>query len=291
MIAWLQSTGALLLDIARNIGFADIIDMLIVAVLIYQVLRMTRETRANQVLKGVALMLIASWAVEQAGFTVLGEVFKFILSTGAILMVVLFQPELRRAMEQLGRGTFFEGVLRPLETSNGSGSSAWVVDELIAMALHLSERKVGALVVIQQKTALGDVTETGTIVDARVSAQLLENIFEPNTPLHDGAVIISGERVVAAACFLTLTDDSGVSRELGTRHRAGLGVTEQSDSVVIIVSEETGTISLAQGGRLKRYLDEARLREALEPIYGVNAAQGHRLDRLGRLIRRGKANG
>ncbi len=285
MAAWLQSVYLLLVDMVRSMGLVDALDMVIVAVLIYQILRMASQTRASQVLKGVVLLLLVNWVVEQVGFTVLGDVFKYILSTGSILIVILFQPEIRRALEQIGRGTLFEKLSHPLERPEGA--SAWVVDELVATALHLSERKVGALIVIQGKTALGDVTETGTPVDALISSQLLENIFEPNTPLHDGAVVLLGERVVAAACFLHLTEDTGISRELGTRHRAGIGVTEQSDALSLIVSEESGVISLARGGRLQRYINEKTLREVLDPIYG--AGEGGPT-RLGRLFKRGKGH-
>ena len=161
----------------------------------------------------------------------------------------------------MGRGALFRSHKREKTDSSRA------VEELVAMAEHLSRRKVGALVVFEQKTGLRDVIETGTAVDSLISAPLLENIFEPNTPLHDGAVIIRGDRVMAGACILPLTENRGVSRDLGTRHRASLGVSESTDAVVLIVSEETGIISMAHEGKLTRHLDAKSMREVLDGVF------------------------
>ena len=242
---------------------ADILDILIVAFLIYELLMLTRETRASAVLKGLVMLVLASWVSDLLGLTALNWVLRNVVSNGTVVLVVLFQPELRKALEQIGRGT--------IHASSRAGDmeqSETIVEELTNCLLNLSRRRVGALIVIEQRIGLKDVIETGTLLNSQISAALLENIFEPNTPLHDGAVIIRGTRVMAGACILTLTEGRGISRELGTRHRAAIGVSETTDAVVLIVSEETGIISMAKGGKLTRHLDAAALAEILGEMYG-----------------------
>ena len=168
-----------------------------------------------------------------------------------------------RILEELGNNSVFDGTGRIAQ----EGNTELIIDEMILALEHMARRKVGALIVIENKIRLNDVIATGTHVDGLISQPLIENIFEPNTPLHDGAVVIRGDRVIAAACLLRLSDTTGVGRDLGTRHRAGLGVSEISDAKVFIVSEETGIISMAEGGRLVRHLDEASLRQILHGIY------------------------
>jgi len=177
------------------------------------------------------------------------------------VLMILFQPELRRALEQLGRGAKIDNIV----DSQDEGDR--IVFEVSQAVQTLSHRRVGALIVFEQKTGLRDLIETGTTIDSRISGPLLVNIFEPNTPLHDGAVIIRGNRVMAAGCVLSLSENSSLGRDLGTRHRAGLGVTESTDAVVLIVSEETGIISMAQAGRLTRHLDAEALDEVLGDMY------------------------
>ena len=177
--------------------------------------------------------------------------------------MVLFQPELRKALESLGRNRLLVGHRRQLEEDERER----VIHELIQCMQDLSRRRVGALMVIERETGLQDIIETGTAVDSRISAPLLENIFEPNTPLHDGAVIIRDTRVVAAACILPLTESETVSRDLGTRHRASIGISETTDAVALIVSEETGVMSVARGGRLVRHQDEESLHRVLSELY------------------------
>jgi diadenylate cyclase len=261
-------------------GLSDIIDILIVTVIIYFLLMMTRQTRASAVLKGLVVLLIATFVSDLLGLTALNWLLMSVVNNGAVVLVILFQPEIRKALEQLGRGAVREN------SHAGEGEDqARIIDEIIQCMTDLSRRRVGALIVFEQKTGLKDVIETGTAVDARISAPLLENIFEPNTPLHDGAVVIRGTRVVAGACILTLTEGRGISRELGTRHRAAIGISETTDAIVLIVSEETGIMSMARGGRLTRHLDTKSLREILEGIY----AQPH-THRLASLLgrKRGK---
>ena len=280
MTALWDTIQTALWNVFHRPGLSDIIDILIVTVIIYFLLMMTRQTRASAVLKGLVVLLIATFVSDLLGLTALNWLLMSVVNNGAVVLVILFQPEIRKALEQLGRGAVREN------SHAGEGEDqARIIDEIIQCMTDLSRRRVGALIVFEQKTGLKDVIETGTAVDARISAPLLENIFEPNTPLHDGAVVIRGTRVVAGACILTLTEGRGISRELGTRHRAAIGISETTDAIVLIVSEETGIMSMARGGRLTRHLDKKSLREILEGIY----AQPH-THRLASLLgrKRGK---
>lgn len=259
-----QESLSLIKSIFNRPRLIDVLDVLIVAYILYKLLMLTRETRASQVLKGLGVLLVFSWLSELLGFTALNWIMKLVVNSGAVVVVVLFQPEIRRALEQIGRANLLDKV----RTSDEKSAAAHLIDELVGALTNLSRRRVGALIVIEQRTGLKDVIESGTRVDALISAPLLENIFEPNTPLHDGAVILRGEWVEAAACILQLSEDTGISRELGTRHRAALGISETTDSISLIVSEETGIISMARSGKLTRHLDAHALRQLLVEIYG-----------------------
>ena len=250
-------------NLLHRLGLADIIDILIVAVVLYELLMLIRHTRGSAVLKGFALLIIASLVSNMFGLTAMNWLVTSIVKNGALALIILFQPELRHALEQVGRGA----DLRYSSRKEDNDEVARAIDGMVECCVALSRRRVGALIVIEQKTGLKEYSETGTLVDAAISAPLLENIFEPNTPLHDGAVIVKGTRVVAAACILTLTENRNVSRELGTRHRAAIGVTESTDALSLIVSEETGIISYAREGEISRGLDEKALREVLNELY------------------------
>lgn len=240
----------------------DLLDILIVAVLIYQMIMLTRDTRASEVLKGFLLLVGASLLSSLLGLTALTWVLKQILSNGALVLVVLFQPEIRRVLEQLGRGAKMEHF-----QSDGEENQR-IISEITQCLTSLSRRRVGALIVFERRTGLKDVMETGTRLDSTISAPLLENIFEPNTPLHDGAVIIRGTRIVSAACMLTtLSESNAITRDLGTRHRAAIGISETTDALVLIVSEETGVISMARDGKLTRHLDAKAIGEVLSTMY------------------------
>ena len=240
----------------------DLLDILIVAVLIYQMIMLTRDTRASEVLKGFLLLVGASLLSSFLGLTALTWVLKQILSNGALVLVVLFQPEIRRVLEQLGRGAKMEHF-----QSDGEENQR-IISEITQCLTSLSRRRVGALIVFERRTGLKDVMETGTRLDSTISAPLLENIFEPNTPLHDGAVIIRGTRIVSAACMLTtLSESNAITRDLGTRHRAAIGISETTDALVLIVSEETGVISMARDGKLTRHLDAKAIGEILSTMY------------------------
>lgn len=249
-------------------GFAqfsllDAVDILIIAVILYHVIKLTKQTRAYQVLKGFAMLLIAAAASQIIGLMMINWLLSSLLKSGLLLAVVLFQPELRRALEQMGRGKLFDnGLFKPIEPMSRA-----VVEEVHRTVMNLAKRRIGALIVIEQRTGLGDIIATGTRIEGRVTSALLENIFVPNTPLHDGAAVLRGSEVAAAACILPLSDDITIARDLGTRHRAALGVSSVSDSITLVVSEETGIVSIARDGKLVRYIDSKALRDVLESVY------------------------
>lgn len=256
-----------------NVGWRDVVDIAIIAYLFYRIILIIRGTRAEQLVKGLFLLLLAMVISDQFGFDALHWMLRQAMTVGLIAIPIVFQPELRRALEQLGRGKLFS-----------AGSWNWsaqdfanMLDELGKAIPVLVKRRIGALIVLERKTGLKDWVETGIPVEGVVSAELLVNIFFPRSPLHDGAVIIQGDRIVAAGCYLPLTEDPGLGKELGTRHRAGIGITEHSDAVAIIVSEETGIISLAHDGVLTRYLDENRLRAILEKLCSPEGGDGFNL--------------
>ena len=260
---WAQLTE-LYWNVFYRPDWRDVLDILIVAFLIYQLLRLTRQTRGSSVFKGMIVILVMTWISAAVKLRALNWVLVQLINTGAVLLVVIFQPELRRALEQIGRCR----ILANTKARSNDLEIERIVNAFVDALTRLARRRVGALIVIEGNTGLKDVIESGTLVDARISSALLENIFEPNTPLHDGAVVVRGESVYAAACILPLTDDQSISRDLGTRHRAAIGVTETTDAIALVVSEETGVISMARGGKLSRYLDAKSLAELLHKIYG-----------------------
>ena len=263
-------------NLRNRAGLSDVVDILIVAVILYELLMLIRHTRGSAVLKGFFFLILATLFSNLFGLTALNWFLSSIVNNGALVLVIVFQPELRQALEQVGRGAILATTLT--KTSDEAIQAA--IDGMVDCCVHLSKRRVGALIVIEQKTGLKEYIETGTNVDGVVSAPLLENIFEPNTPLHDGAVIVRENRVVAAACILTLTESRNVNRELGTRHRAAMGVTETTDAMSLVVSEETGIISYAQGGEIVRGLDENSLRQVLSDLYRKPNTRMHRLQKL-----------
>lgn len=261
MAALWENLELYLWNVLHRPGIADIADILVVAVIVYKLLMLTRDTRGSAVLKGLVLLLILVGISNLVGLTALNWLLMAVINNGPIVLVILFQPEIRKALEQIGRGTRIN--VRRDEAVEDANK---LIDEIIRCLLSLSRRRVGALIVFENKTGLKDIIENGIMLDSKISAGLLENIFEPNTPLHDGAVVIRGDRIMSAASFLTLTDAS-ISHDLGTRHRAALGVSETTDATVLIVSEETGIISMAKSGKLMRHLDQKTLRTILEAMY------------------------
>nr|WP_088553871.1 diadenylate cyclase CdaA [Calderihabitans maritimus] len=238
-----------------------LIDITLVSYVLYKLIILIEGTRAAQLLKGLAVLFIASFISEKLHLTTVSWILDQTRLMILVALPVVFQPELRRALEQLGRGRFFTST-----TLLGAADMSRLINELIRAVEVLRKHKTGALIVIERGTGLNDYIENGVKVEGIVSAEFLVNIFTPLTPLHDGAVIIRGDRVMAAACFLPLTDSPYLSRQLGSRHRAALGITEISDAVAIVVSEETGTVSVAAEGQLTRYLEEKSLRELLEQL-------------------------
>ena len=247
-------------NIINRPTWVDYLDIGIMAVLIYQLFLITRRTRSMQVFKGLMILIFASYLSGILGLTSINYLLQGVLSNGIIVILILFQPEVKRTLEYLGRTAY-------LNRSGEQNESEKTIDAITQCLQRLSRRRVGALVVFEQKTGLQEFVDTGIRLDAEISAGLLENIFEPNTPLHDGAVIIRGDRIEAAACILHVSDNNAISHDLGTRHRAALGVSESTDAMVLIVSEETGIISLAQNGRLTRHLDADAIRKVLRTVY------------------------
>lgn len=235
------------------------LDVAIVAYVLYRLLLLIRGTRAVQLIKGIIMLVVAT---SVSRYLRLDSVNWLLQQAGVMLVVALpivFQPELRRALEQIGRGKFLARPLFFVEEEDVEG----VVAEVIKAIRLMSRNRIGALLVLEREIGLTDYIEKGIRIEGVTTAELLVNIFVPNTPLHDGAVIIRGNRVMAAACFLPFTDSPGMSPELGGRHRAALGITEHSDALGVVVSEETGRIALANGGKLMRNLDEKTLQEML----------------------------
>lgn len=242
-----------------SIKFMDVVDILVVAFLFYKVITMIRSTRASRIAKGIVLLLLVTWLTSLVHMNSLYFIMSKILEIGIIALVIMFQPELRRFLERVGSRSIKELI--------GSESEVRNVDLVIGATVSacevMSKERVGALIVFERQMLLDEYFKTGTILDAAVSEQLLRNIFFPKAALHDGAVIIRESRVAAAGCVLPLTENTHLSSDLGTRHRAGIGMSEASDAVVVIVSEETGTISVAVGGMLKRHLAPKTLERLL----------------------------
>ncbi len=256
MAIWERIFAALL---QLNVEWRDIVDIVIMSYIFYRLILIIRGTRAEQLVKGLIVLLLAMVISDQTGFDTIHWALRQTMTVGLIAIPIVFQPELRRALEHLGRGkifksTYFNWNARDFEN---------MLDELIKAIPVLVKKRIGALIVMERSTGLKDWVDTGIPVEGVVTAELLVNIFFPRSPLHDGAVIIQGNQIVAAGCYLPLTEDPGLGKELGTRHRAGIGITEHSDAIAIIVSEETGIISVAHDGVLTRYLDEKKLRAML----------------------------
>lgn len=263
-MAFLDNIGAFFVQLIGQFTLIDVLDILIVTVVIYQLLKITRETRAQQVVKGFGLLILAAQVSRWLNLSSMYWLLEYFINAGAIVLVILFQPELRQALERVGRGSkiFNNTVITQPEAPRIA-----VVQEIVRAVQDMAGRKEGALLVIQQTSPLGEIVETGTRLNAQISSPLIVNIFTPNTPLHDGAVVIHDDVILAAGCILPLTDNPDISPSLGTRHRAALGMSERSDALVIICSEETGIISLARDGKLIRYLDGEGLRRILMEIY------------------------
>lgn len=263
-------------------GIKDAIDILLVSFIIYGLLVITRKTRAMQVLKGLGVFLLFAMICQWIGLTAVSALLNYIIDAGAVIVVVIFQPEIRKALERIGRGRLF-GIGFD---NNIVSEDTQDIENIERAILNLSIRKIGALMVFERKTGLKDIIESGTTLDAKISSELIENIFVPNSPMHDGAMILKNNKIVAAGCFLPLSNNSQLSSDLGTRHRAGLGMSELSDAVVIIVSEETGIISKAHDGVLSRYIDRKALRGILNELYAAPNTASKKVRSIGGVFRR-----
>ena len=245
-----------MVDLFQQFRWIDAMDILIVAVAIYQIILALRGTRAFQMLLGLALLYMASWVSLRIGLVTVNWALSNLLAVWLLLVIILFQPELRRALASMGRrGSLLRAFWRYQE--------AHMIDEIVRAITALAAKKVGAILVVERDSRLSDIVDSGTPMDAVVSRRLLESIFYPYSPLHDGAVILSRDRIMAAACLLPLSINPDLPRDLGTRHRAAVGATEEGDAIAIVVAEEIGAISLAVGGEITRNLDGAALRHRL----------------------------
>ena len=260
-----------------KIGISDIIDILVVSFLIYTVLRLVRSSSAARVAWTVLVLLIATWLTSVFDLYACNWILNKILELGFISLVVIFQPEIRRAMERFG-GKFFLNLVDPASKKSVEESA---IEATVSACEIMSKERVGVLLIFERSVSLEEYFKTGMLIDAKVTEQLLRNLFFPKASLHDGAVIVRGGRIAAAGCVMPLSENTHLSSDLGTRHRAGIGTSEVSDAVVVIVSEETGTISVAIGGMLKRHLAPQTLEKLLSNELMTNDdAKRSLLDRL-----------
>ncbi len=243
------------------IQVTDILEIIIISFLVYHILLWIKQTRAWALLKGLIVILVFLFIAVLLNMTTILWIAQNVFSIAMIALVVMLQPELRKALEELGRKNFLSSML--VDKKDVNKLSARTINEIVKACVEMGKVRTGALIVVEKMQSLADYERTGIEVDGLVSSQLLINIFEKNTPLHDGAVIIRENRVTSATCYLPLSDNMALSKELGTRHRAGIGISEVTDSVTVIVSEETGKISVAHEGELETNLDADRLRECL----------------------------
>ncbi len=257
------------LSVISSFHWYDVIDILFVAFILYQGIKLIRETRAFQLAKGLVAVGVVYLVANIIGMKATSFIFSRLFADVLILLIVLFQPEIRHAIEHMGRGwRFFDLFFTQDEEKTGEARKAII--EIAKACQRMSNSRTGSIIIMEDKTMLGDIIETGKITDARITHELLGNIFFPNSPLHDGAAIVRDAKLYAAGCVLPLTDNPDISSELGMRHRAAIGVTEQSDAVAIITSEETGTISICYKGNIERGFDEASLRTRLFEFFEVD---------------------
>lgn len=240
-------------------SLADIVDILLVWYVIYKLINIIKGTKAVQLLKGIFVILLVKFISDNMGFNTLSWIMEQALTWGFLAIIIIFQPELRRALEQLGRGRLFSRSGTPEEEDQDK-----IIEAIVKATDYMAKRRIGALISIERETGMSDYIETGIELNSKISSELLINIFIPNTPLHDGAVIVQRNLVAAAACYLPLSESPFISKELGTRHRAALGISEVTDSITVIVSEETGNISLTKNGELHRDLTLEAFKVLLE---------------------------
>lgn len=250
-----------------KVNMTDIIEIIIISFIIYHLIKLIKDTRAWMLFKGIIVLFLVATIASVFRLNTILWIFANTINVGIIAILIVFQPELRRALEQLGQRNFLASIVQfEDQKDKGERFSNFTIDELIKAVYELAGTKTGALIVVEQDIKLTEYERTGIPVDAVVTSQILMNIFEHNTPLHDGAIIIRNNRIVAATCYLPLSDNMKLSKELGTRHRAALGISEVSDSITIIVSEETGKVSISIGGNLIRNVNGEYLKNKLQYI-------------------------
>ncbi len=252
-----------------NMGVVDILEIMVIAFATYHIIMWVKNTRAFSLVKGILVLLVFYVVAYVLDMSVVLWIFNKTIAIGITAIIIVFQPELRTALEQLGRKNLIQNFI-PFEEQRDKSQrfSDRTINELVRATFELAKTKTGALIIIEHDITLAEYERTGINIDSAISSQLLINIFEHNTPLHDGAVIIRGDRIVAATCYLPLSDNMQLSKDLGTRHRAGVGVSEVTDSLTIIVSEETGKVSTAYEGRISRNIDGDDLKQKLAVLQG-----------------------
>ncbi|HAG68771.1 MAG TPA: TIGR00159 family protein [Lachnospiraceae bacterium] len=248
-----------------RIMWTDVVEIIVIAFLLYNVLVWIKNTKAWSLMRGLLIILIFVFIAALFNMTTILWIARNFFSVALVAVVVVFQPELRRALEQIGKSKFFSSLLN-FDNTRVAGElfSDNTINEIVRASFLMGRERTGALIVIENNDNLAEYEKTGIVLDSVVSSQLLINIFEHNTPLHDGAVIVRGNRITSATCYLPLSDNTELSKELGTRHRAGVGISEVTDSMTVIVSEETGRVSVAQGGELSRNISAEELTKRLE---------------------------
>lgn len=248
-----------ILELFTNFRIIDFIDIIIVAVIFYKLMMLIKETRAEQLIKGLIVLLVVLNISKFLEMHMVHFILENTMTVGVIALLVVFQPELRRALEYIGRTKWLSVSISEVIKEEMLQN----IEEIVSATTLLSRAKTGALMVLERKTGLNEIVDTGTLIEGKISAMLLTNIFEHNAPLHDGAVLIKKSKIMAAGCFLPLSTQGNLSRDLGTRHRAALGMVENSDALVVVVSEETGAISVAVDGKLNRFLEASELKTML----------------------------
>ncbi len=254
------------MEIIRLIRWQDVLDVIIVAAILYRVLLIIKGTRAAHMLIGLGVLFVAFLFSGQLRLYTIDWIIQSLWAQVVLAVIILFQPEIRKALAHVGKARFIPSFASAEELRSR--------EEIVKAASSLANRKLGALIVIERETGLDDIMEIGTQLDAKVSQELILSIFHPTSPIHDGAVVIRGNRIMSAGCFLPLTLSSKLSRSFGTRHRAGIGLTEETDAVVIIISEETGTIATAMGGKIMKKMDAGKLRDFLTESFSSGKGKG-----------------
>ncbi len=273
---YITRTGQFILNLARQFALKDAIDVIVVTVLIYSAVKLVRETRAGQLVKGIIILVAIFLLSSQFDLLMLNSILRTFIQFAFLALLIIFQPEIRKALEQMGRSKVGRTLVNAVGVKEKEGDRLQMrhaIEEVVEATAVLQQLRMGALIVFERSTKLGEIVETGTVLEADPSAQLIANIFFNKAPLHDGAMVIRNGRICAAGCILPLTASDSVSVDLGTRHRAGLGMSENSDAAVIVVSEETGQISIALNGRLTRNYNRVTLREKLEELL-ISSSEG-----------------